>query len=192
MPVALDGEQMEGAALIEELNHRAGRHGIGRIDHVENRVVGIKSREIYEAPAAVVLHAAHAAVEGMTLTRPAMRFKETVSRQYADMIYDGLWFTKFHQDLAAYVLSSQQVVSGTARMKLYKGSAAKVGVQSPYALYRKALATYEEGDQFDHQAALGFIALHGLPARTQARVLKTALPAETLRLRLSPPELEAE
>ncbi|MFO7957448.1 MAG: argininosuccinate synthase [Candidatus Brocadiia bacterium] len=192
IPVAVDGEKMDGAELIRELNRRAGRHGVGRIDHVENRVVGIKSREIYEAPAAVLLHAAHQVLEGMNFTRPAMRFKQTVSTQYADMIYDGLWFSKFHQDLAAYVLSSQQVVSGTVRMKLYKGEATKAGVTSPFGLYQKELATYDEADQFDHEAALGFIKLHGLPVRTQARVLKAALPEETLRPKLNPPELTPE
>ncbi|KPK60938.1 MAG: argininosuccinate synthase [Planctomycetes bacterium SM23_32] len=192
VPVALNGEPMGGPALIEELNRLAGAHGIGRIDHVENRVVGIKSREIYEAPAAVALHAAHAVLEGMTMTRPALRFKGAVSAHYADLIYDGLWFSKFHQDLAAYVLSSQQVVSGSVRLKLFKGQATKAGVQSPFSLYSKALATYDEGDRFDHQAALGFIALHGLPTRTQARVLKTALPEQEVRPRLSPPEIKPD
>jgi argininosuccinate synthase len=154
--------------------------------------VGIKSRELYEAPAAVILHTAHAALEGMTMTRPALRFKESVSSHYADLIYDGLWFSKFHQDLAAYVLSSQQVVSGSVRMKLFKGQATKAGVRSEFALYRKALATYGAGDLFDHKAALGFIALHGLPTRTQAQVLKTALPEQSVRPKLSPPEIKPE
>jgi argininosuccinate synthase len=192
VPVALGGEQMGGVALIEELNRLGGRHGVGRIDHIENRVVGIKSRELYEAPAAVILHTAHAALEGMTMTRPALRFKESVSSHYADLIYDGLWFSKFHQDLAAYVLSSQQVVSGSVRMKLFKGQATKAGVRSEFALYRKALATYGAGDLFDHKAALGFIALHGLPTRTQAQVLKTALPEQSVRPKLSPPEIKPE
>jgi len=192
IPVAVNGQDMEGAALIETLNELAGRHGIGRIDHIENRVVGIKSREIYEAPAAVLLHAAHAALESMTMTRPAQRFKALVSAHYADMIYDGLWFSKFHQDLAAYVLSSQQVVSGSVKMRLFKGQAVKVGVRSEFSLYNRALATYDEGDRFDHKAALGFIALHGLPTRTQARVLRTALPDETVRPRLNPPELKPQ
>jgi len=192
VPVALGGEQMGGVALIEELNRLGGRHGVGRIDHIENRVVGIKSRELYEAPAAVILHTAHAALEGMTMTRPALRFKESVSSHYADLIYDGLWFSKFHQDLAAYVLSSQQVVSGSVRMKLFKGQATKAGVRSEFALYRKALATYGAGDLFDHKAALGFIALHGLPTRTQAQVLKTALPEQSVRPKLSPPEIKPQ
>jgi len=192
VPVGLNGEPMEGVALIEEVNRVAGRHGVGRIDHIENRVVGIKSREVYEAPAAVVLHGAHAILEGMTLTRENQRFKEMVSARYADIIYDGLWFTKFHQDLAAYVLSSQQVVTGSVRMKLFKGQAVKAGVSSDFSLYSKALATYDEGDTFDHKAALGFIKLHGLAAQTQARVLKSALPEETVRPRLSPPEIKPE
>jgi argininosuccinate synthase len=190
IPVALNGKPMDGVELIETLNRTAGRHGVGRIDHIENRVVGIKSREIYEAPAAVVLHAAHRALEGLVMTRQALRFKGTVSVHYADMIYDGLWFSKFHQDLAAYVLSSQQVVTGSVKMRLFKGQAVKAGVSSEFSLYSKALATYDAGDQFDHKAALGFIALHGLPVRTQAQVLKTALPEETLRPRLNPPELK--
>jgi argininosuccinate synthase len=183
---------MGGVELIRELDVIAGRHGIGRIDHIENRVVGIKSREIYEAPAAVVLHAAHKALEAMTMTRPALRFKESVSVHYADMIYDGLWFSKFHQDLAAYVLSSQQIVNGKVKMRLFKGQAVKAGLQSEYSLYSKALATYDKGDLFDHKAALGFIALHGLPTRTQAQVLKTALPEETVRPQLSPPEIKPQ
>ncbi len=192
IPVGLNGERPEPRQLIHEVGRIAGRHGVGRIDHIENRVVGIKSREIYEAPAAVLLHTAHAALESMTMTRPALRFRSAVSAQYADIIYDGLWYSKFHLDLAAYVVSSQQVVSGSVRVRLFKGSAVKVGVRSPYSLYDRALATYDEGDLFDHRAALGFIALHGLPARTQARVLQGALPEEVVRPKLNPPELRPE
>jgi argininosuccinate synthase len=192
IPVALDGDAMSAPDLIERLNELAGRHGIGRIDHIEDRVVGIKSREIYEAPAAVLLHQAHAALESMTMTRPALRFKQLVSAQYADIIYDGLWFSKFHQDLAAYVLSSQMVVTGAVKMRLFKGQAVKAGVRSELGLYNRALATYDKGDQFDHKAALGFIALHGLPTRTQARVLRGALPDETVRPRLNPPEIKPQ
>lgn len=192
VPTSLNGEEMDSIGLIEELNRIAGKHGIGRIDHVENRVVGIKSREIYEAPAAVLLHQAHRILEGMTLSRDNQRFKEIVSAKYADIIYDGLWFSKFHQDLAAYVLSSQQVVTGNVRLRLFKGQSVKAGVRSDFSLYSKALATYDEGDQFDHQAALGFIKLHGLTAQTQAAVLKTALPEETVTPRLAPPEIRPE
>jgi len=192
VPIALNGEKMDGAELIDTLNETAGRHGVGRIDHVENRLVGIKSREIYEAPAAIVLHAAHRALESITMTRPALRFKEHVAQQYADLIYDGLWFSAFHQDLLAYVLSSQRVVTGTVRMKLYRGQAVKAGVSSPISLYSKELATYDEGDQFDHAAALGFIKLHGLPTRVQARTQLDALAPEPVRARIMPPELKPQ
>ncbi len=140
----------------------------------------------------MLLHQAHAALESMTMTRPAQRFKQSVSTQFADNIYDGLWFSKFHQDLAAYVLSSQMVVTGAVKMRLYKGQAVKAGVRSEFSLYNKALATYDKGDEFDHKAALGFISLHGLPTRTQARVLRTALPEETVKPRLNPPEVKPE
>jgi argininosuccinate synthase len=192
IPVGLDGQRMSGAELIARLNDIAGTHGVGRLDHVENRLVGIKSREIYEAPAAVVLHAAHRVLEGLTLTRPALRFKEHVSQQYADMVYDGLWFSGFHQDLLAYVQSSQRTVTGTARMKLYRGQCTKAGVKSPLSLYSKALATYDEEDEFEHQAALGFIKLHGLPSETQARLQQQSLATSDIHARIMPPELKPE
>lgn len=192
VPVAIDGERMDGRQLIARLNKIAGAHGVGRLDHVENRLVGIKSREIYEAPAAIVLHTAHRALEALTLTRPAMRFKELVSQQYADMVYDGLWFSGFHQDLLAYVQSSQRAVTGTAKIKLYRSSATKVGVKSPLSLYSKELATYDEQDEFEHQAALGFIKLHGLPSETQARMQKGSFEPSALTPRVMPPELQPE
>jgi len=189
IPVALDGERMDGVRLITRLGEMAGRHGVGRIDHVENRLVGIKSREIYEAPAAVVLHAAHRALESMTMTRPALRFKEQVSRHYADLIYDGLWYSAFHLDLLAYVLSSQRAVTGTVRMKLLRGQATRVGVKSPLSLYDKSLATYDEGDRFDHEAALGFIKLHGLPTQVQVRAQFSVLAPQSVRAHIMPPEV---
>ena len=192
VPTALDGEKMDAVDLITRLNQRAGRHGVGRIDHVENRVVGIKSRELYEAPAAVVLHTAHRALEGLTLTRQAQRFKEQVARHYADLVYDGLWFSGFHQDLLAYVISSQRVVTGTVKMKLFRGHASKAGVKSPLSLYDEGLATYGRGDQFDHKAALGFIALHGLPTQVQARAQLSALAPQALKAHILPPEIKPE
>ena len=192
IPKSLNGEEMGGPELVERLNKMAGRHGVGRIDHVENRLVGIKSREVYEAPAAVVLHAAHRALEGLTMTRPALRFKELVAQHYADLIYDGLWFSAFHQDLLAYVLSSQRVVTGVVRVKLFRGQATKAGLTSPLSLYSKALATYEAGDQFDHRAAVGFIALHGLPTQIQARTQLGALSPREVRARIMPPEVRPE
>jgi len=168
-PVALNGLERNGADLIADLNSIAGRHGVGRIDHVENRLVGIKSREIYEAPAACVLHEAHREVEFLTLAKNALRFKTLVSQEYADLIYNGLWFSSLHQDLMAFVVSNQQYVSGVARVKLFKGHAMISGRKSEHSLYRHELATYEEGDQYDVAAAQGFIKIHGLAQTTQAK-----------------------
>ena len=143
--MALDGRELDGVELIDELNQLAGKHGIGRIDHIENRLVGIKSREIYEAPAAIVLHEAHRELEFLTLSKESLRFKTLVSQAYADLIYNGLWFSQLHQDLMAFTVSNQQYVSGTVRMKLFKGHAQVVGRKSEHSLYRHELATYEEG-----------------------------------------------
>ena len=170
IPIALDGKRMDAISLIENLNALSGKHGVGRIDHIENRVVGIKSREVYEAPAAVVLLQAHRALEAMVLARDQLRFKETVASRYADLIYDGLWFTALQEDLAAYVRSSQRYVTGDVKLKLFKGSSLVAGRRSPYSLYSHSLATYDEGDKFDHSAAEGFIKIWGLPARTQREV----------------------
>ncbi len=169
VPVALDGEEIDGVTLIETLNERAGAYGIGRIDHVEDRLVGIKSREIYEAPAAVVLHAAHKALETLTLSREQLHFKELVVPEYARLIYNGQWYSALHQDLVAYVQNTQRFVSGTVRVKLSRGNCVIVGRKSASSLYDHGLATYDSGDQFDHNAALGFIKLWGLPMTTQAQ-----------------------
>jgi len=170
IPVTLNGHKLDGITLIERANDLAGRHGFGRIDHIEDRVVGIKSREVYEAPAALLLIQAHQALESLTLSKEQLRFKQVVSAEYSDLVYNGLWFTSFREDLAAYIESSQRFVTGTVRLKLQKGSSTVVGRKSPYSLYRHDLATYDEGDVFDQSAAVGFIQLWGLPARTQARM----------------------
>jgi len=169
IPVTLDSKSLSGVDLIQRLNELAGEHGIGRIDYLENRLVGIKSREIYEAPAALVLLQAHRALEDITLSRDQLRFKQMVAQEYADLVYDGLWFTAFRRDLDAYVQSSQRFVTGTVRLKLFKGSCHVVGRKSPFSLYQHALATYDKGDQFDHSAAPGFIHLFGLQSRIQAQ-----------------------
>ena len=169
IPVSINGETLGGKSLVLHLNALAGEHGVGRIDHLENRLVGIKSREIYEAPAGVVLHAAHRSLETLTLGKEQVRFKELVAQQYADLVYNGLWFTRHREDLDAYVDSTQQFVSGTVRVRLHKGACTVVGRQSPHALYDYGLATYDEADQFDHQASVGFINVFGLPVRTQSR-----------------------
>ncbi len=183
LPVALDGQQMDGTTLITKLNEIAGKHGVGRIDHIENRLVGIKSREVYEAPAGVVLHKAHRWLEDLTLTRDSARFKEKVAAEYAEMVYNGLWFSPLHQDLAAYVASSQRFVTGTVRLKLYKGTVTKTGSRSPQSLYNFSLATYDKGDQYNHDAAVGFINIYGLSLRNQAQIqLKGNTPDDMLSL----------
>jgi argininosuccinate synthase len=169
IPVSLSGRKVEPVTLVQKVHDLAGRHGVGRIDHVENRLVGIKSREIYEAPAAVVLLKAHLALEDLVLTKEQLRFKARVASEYADLIYNGLWFTGMRQDLAAYVESTQRYVTGTIRVKLFKGSCQVVGRRSPYSLYDYSLATYDKGDVFDHSASPGFIHIWGLPVRTQAK-----------------------
>jgi argininosuccinate synthase len=170
IPVSLNKKKLAGVKLIEEVTRLAGSHGVGRIDHIEDRLVGIKSREIYEAPAATVLFAAHKALEAMTLSREQLRFKQTVAEEYASLIYNGLWFSSFHQDLMRYVRSTQRYVTGTVRVKLFKGKCTVVGRKSPYSLYQHKLATYDVGDQFDQSAAPGFIQIYGLPVRVQSQV----------------------
>jgi argininosuccinate synthase len=168
VPVSVDGERLDPVVLVERLNAVGGAHGVGRIDHVEDRLVGIKSREIYEAPAAVILHRAHRALEGLTLTKDTLRFNRLVADEVAQLTYDGLWFSALHRDLRAYAASSQRVVSGEVRVRLDHGSAIIVGRRSPLSLYDKDLATYDEGDAFDHVAAVGFIGIFGLPLRVEA------------------------
>ena len=168
VPVSLDGERLEPLDLVQRVSTVAGQHGVGRIDHVEDRLVGIKSREIYEAPAAVVLHAAHRALESLTLTKDTLRFNRLVADELSRLIYDGLWFSALSRDLRTYVASSQRVVSGEVRLRLDHGSAVLVGRRSPLSLYDKNLATYDEGDAFDHASAVGFIEIFGLPLRVEA------------------------
>jgi argininosuccinate synthase len=168
IPVSIDGDRLAPVALVDRVSTLAGQHGVGRIDHVEDRLVGIKSREIYEAPGATVLHAAHRALEGLTLSKDTLRFDRLVADELARLTYDGLWFSALHRDLRGYVASSQRVVSGEARIRLDHGQAIVAGRRSPLSLYEKRLATYDEGDAFDHAAAVGFIEIFGLPLRTEA------------------------
>jgi argininosuccinate synthase len=169
VPISIDGEELDGVELVRRMNDIAGEHGIGRVDHIENRLVGIKSRELYEAPAATVIIQAHKALEAMTLSKDQLRFKEKASIEIADIIYNGLWFGALNRDLSAYVQSSQRYVSGKVRLKLYKGHSQVVGRESPKSLYNLSLATYDKGDTFDQSAAVGFIHLWGLPVATQAQ-----------------------
>jgi argininosuccinate synthase len=168
VPVSLDGRPLDPVELVETLNELAGSHGVGRIDHVEDRLVGIKSREIYEAPAAVVIHAAHKALEGLTLSKDQLRFDRLVAAEVAQATYDGLWFSGLQANLREYTRTAQGVVDGEVRVKLDHGTATIVGRRSPHSLYDHALATYDAGDAFDHASAVGFIAIFGLPLRTEA------------------------
>ena len=170
VPVALDGKKMKLADLILELNDLAGQHGVGRIDHVENRLVGIKSREIYECPGAVTLLAAHKEIEDLTLVRELAHFKPIIENELSNLIYNGLWFNPATEALIAYLKSTQQVVNGTAKVKLYKGSATVVSRKSNNSLYDESLATYTSADTFDQDAAIGFIKLWGLPSKVHAEV----------------------
>jgi argininosuccinate synthase len=168
MPVKLNGERLGPVLLVERLNAIAGAHGVGRLDLVENRLVGIKSRGVYETPAGTVLHHAHRELERLVLDRDTLHFKQQISVRYAELIYDGLWFSTLRQALAAFVDFTEQDVSGEVRVRLYKGRAEAVGRRSPRSLYRQDLATFGQGMAYDHQDAAGFIRLFGLPERVRA------------------------
>jgi len=169
VPTAVNGVAMPLTELIGSLETIAGVHGVGRIDMVENRLVGIKSREIYEAPAGIVLHNAHRELEGMVIPKDLQRLKQRLAQEYADIVYNGLWFAPTREAIDAFVANVQQRVTGTVRLKLYKGDCRVVGRKSPFALYDHGLATYDEGDKFDHTAAEGFIKIWGLPVETAAK-----------------------
>ena len=170
IPVSLDGKPVDSVTLVETLNQAGGQNGVGRIDHLENRLVGIKSREIYEAPAAVILLQAHQALEDITLTKDVARFKDVVAAHWAQMVYDGLWFSPLREALYAFVKHTQRHVNGEVRLKLYKGTSMVAGRKSKDQLYRMELATYGRGDQFDQSAAAGFIKLWGQGVRTASQV----------------------
>ncbi|MBI1876587.1 MAG: argininosuccinate synthase [Acidobacteria bacterium] len=175
VPLKVNGVALSFVELVDSLSTIAGSHGVGRIDMVENRLVGIKSREIYEAPAAVVLHAAHKELETFVIPKDLERVKRELSLKYADLVYNGLWFTPLREALDAFVAKTQDRVTGVVRLKLFKGSCTVVGRRSPFALYEHALATYDTGDLFDHTAAEGFIKIWGLPVETAARKRVTPL-----------------
>ncbi|PFG13246.1 argininosuccinate synthase [Bacillus sp. es.036] len=171
-PTALNGQKMGLVDLIEKLNEIGGVHGIGRIDHIENRLVGIKSREVYENPGALILINAHKELEFLTHTREVSQFKTTIDQQLSKLIYDGLWYSPLRQALEGFINETQKVVSGKIRLKLHKGSNTVVGRKSGNSLYNEQLATYLKGDLFDHDAAVGFIKLWGLPTKVNAEVHK--------------------
>ncbi|HET7152332.1 MAG TPA: argininosuccinate synthase, partial [Candidatus Kapabacteria bacterium] len=172
VPVAVNGKKLDPVALTETLNKIGGKHGVGRIDLVENRLVGIKSREIYEAPAAMILHFAHRELERLTLDKPTSRYKDGIAREYSDLVYNGLWFSPLRNAFDAFIDETQKSVTGTVKVQLYKGSITLNGRNSPYSLYNEKLATYTAADTFNHSAAEGFIHIWGLPVKTSWSVQK--------------------
>ena len=169
-PVALNGGSLSPVKMVENLNAIAGRHGVGRIDHLEDRLVGIKSREVYECPAATVLLEAHRDLEKAVMTRHEVAFKQQVEQQWAFLVYAGLWYEPLREDLDAFIEKTQERVTGTVRMKLYKGLASVVGRSSPLSLYDANLATYEAGSKFQQGWSVGFIEIWGLPTRVAYNV----------------------
>ncbi|HAC0182964.1 TPA_asm: argininosuccinate synthase [Listeria monocytogenes] len=170
IPISLNGENMSLPNLILTLNEIAGKHGVGRIDHIENRLVGIKSREVYECPAAVTLITAHKELEDLTFVREVAHFKPIIEQKISETIYNGLWFSPLTEALVAFLKSTQKFVNGTIRVKLFKGHAIVEGRKSPNSLYDENLATYTSSDTFDQDAAVGFIKLWGLPTKVSAEV----------------------
>jgi len=173
IPVALDGDELPGPELISRLNALGGENAVGRIDMLENRLVGIKSRELYEAPAATILLAAHRDLESMTLDRETIHFKPYLELRYAELVYYGLWYTPLREAIDAFIAETQQRVSGQVTLKLHKGTCQPVARQSDRSLYQYKLATYAEGDVFDQSASPGFIHIWGLGARVAAEVDRT-------------------
>ena len=172
VPIALDGSKYELSDLIQQLNSIAGKHGVGRIDHIENRLIGIKSREVYEAPGAVTLMTAHKELEDLTFVKDIAHFKPLIEQKITEMIYNGLWYNPLTESLIAFLKSTQKYVNGTVRVKLFKGHAIVEGRKSPNSLYDEDLATYTSADTFNQEASVGFIKLWGLPTKVHAEVNK--------------------
>ncbi len=168
VPVELNGQAYPLDQLISELNIIAGKHGVGRIDHVENRLIGIKSREVYECPGAVTLLKAHKELEDLTLVKELAHYKPVIEKKMTELIYEGLWFSPLNKALKAFLDQTQVYVNGVVRVKLFKGHAIVEGRKSPNSLYDENLATYTKADEFDHDAAIGFIKLWGLPTKVSS------------------------
>ena len=172
VPVAIDGQAMEPLDLLTKLNELGGAHGVGRVDMVENRLVGMKSRGVYETPGGTILYTAHQGLESITLDRETLHYKQVAAHRYAELVYYGQWFTTLREALQAFVATTQETVTGTVRIKLYKGTCSVVGRQSPFSLYREELATFGQDDVYDQGDAEGFINLFGLPLKVRALVNK--------------------
>jgi len=187
IPVALNGKVLDPVALVSRLNEIGGSHGVGRLDLVENRLVGIKSREIYEAPAATILHFAHTELERLTMDKQVFHMKHQLAAEYANLVYNGLWFTPLRSALDAFVNETQKGVTGSVTVKLYKGTTAIAARSSHYSLYNAKLATYTSEDTFDHKASAGFIAIYGLPVKTYHQVHDQAATATAVPAPVSEP-----
>ncbi len=172
IPVAIDGVKYPAVELLEKLNALAGANGVGIDDIVENRLVGMKSRGVYETPGGTILYTAHKELEYLCLDRQTLHYKQQVANQFADLVYDGLWFTPLREALSAFVDKTQETVTGTVRVKLYKGVCSPAGAKSPYSLYNEEIATFSADDVYDQKDADGFINLFGLPLKVRAMMLK--------------------
>ena len=170
--ILVNGKKMKVSEIITELNKLGGKHGIGIVDIVENRVVGMKSRGVYETPGETILMEAHDQLEELVLDRETMETKKKLGSQLAQIVYEGKWFTPLREAIQAFVESTQKVVTGTVKMKLYKGNIIRNGTTSPYSLYSSSLASFTTGDMYDHSDATGFINLFGLPLKVRALMMK--------------------
>jgi argininosuccinate synthase len=177
----VDGKKMDGVALIEALNKIGGAHGVGLVDLVENRVVGMKSRGVYETTGGSILYYAHAELEHLCLDRQTYAFKQIVAQKMGEVIYGGLWFTPLREALSAFVDSTQETVTGTVKVKLYKGSISSAGAVSPYSLYNASIASFTTGELYNHADAKGFIRLYGLPILVRALMQKQGQKAGNAR-----------
>jgi argininosuccinate synthase len=192
IPTAVNGKKLDGVSLIQTLNKIGGAHGVGIVDLVENRVVGMKSRGVYETPGGSILYYAHEELEHICLDRQSYSFKQQAALKMAELIYGGLWFSPLRESLAAFVDATQQTVTGKVRLKLYKGSISSAGVNSPYSLYNASIASFATGELYDHADAKGFIRLYGLPVLVRALMEKDAAPATGKRRGRKPAALDAK
>ena len=169
VPVAVDGEKLPAVEIVKKLNKLGGENGIGIVDMVENRLVGMKARGVYETPGGTILYAAHAKLEEICLDRDTLHYKQNVSNRFAELVYFGQWYTPLREALSAFVDSTQQTVTGDVKLKLYKGNIIDAGVTSPYSLYDEDIATFDEDEVYDQNDSAGFINLFGLPIKVQAK-----------------------
>ena len=170
VPVKMNGKKLGGVQIIEKLNELGGKHGIGIIDLVENRLVGMKSRGVYETPGGTILYKAHELLESLCLDRETMHFKAVAAQKFSELVYFGQWYTPLRQALSAFVDETQKNVTGDVKLKLYKGNIIPAGMTSPYSLYDAEIATFDEDDVYDQKDAKGFITLFGLPIKVQAKL----------------------